>query len=37
MDNLAASGINELLAGVAWAMAASICGILLTTINSLFI
>lgn len=35
MDNLAASGINELLAGVAWAMAASICGILLTTINSL--
>ena len=35
MDNLAASGINELLAGVAWAMAASVCGILLTTINSL--
>jgi ABC-type transporter Mla subunit MlaD len=35
MDNLAASGINELLAGVAWAMAASICGIMLTTINSL--
>ncbi len=35
MDNLAASGINELLAGLAWAMAASICCILLTTINSL--
>ena len=31
----AASGINELLTGVAWAMVASICGIALTTINSL--
>lgn len=31
----ASFGINELLRGVAWAMAASICGIALTTINSL--
>lgn len=31
----ASMGINELLRGVAWAMAASICGIALTTINSL--
>lgn len=31
----AASGINSLLSGVAWAMVASICGILLTTVNSL--
>ncbi len=31
----AAHGINELLTGVAWAMVASICGIALTTINSL--
>ncbi len=31
----AASGINSLLSGVAWAMLASICGILLTTVNSL--
>lgn len=35
MDQLAANGINELLTGVAWAMVSSICGILLTTINSL--
>lgn len=31
----AANGINSLLSGVAWAMLASICGIVLTTINSL--
>lgn len=31
----AATGVNALLSGVAWAMGASICGILLTTINSL--
>ncbi len=31
----AASGVNSLLSGVAWAMGASICGILLTTANSL--
>ena len=31
----AASGINSLLSGVAWAMVASICGIILTTINSI--
>lgn len=31
----AAGGINSLLSGVAWAMLASICGIILTTINSL--
>lgn len=31
----AATGINALLSGVAWAMVASICGILLTTANSL--
>lgn len=31
----AARGINELLMGVAWAMVASICGITLTTVNSL--
>ncbi len=31
----AASGSNSLLSGVAWAMLASICGILLTTVNSL--
>lgn len=30
----AANGINDLLLGVAWAMAASICGIVLTTLNS---
>lgn len=35
MMTSAASGINELLTGVAWAMVASICGITLTTINSL--
>lgn len=35
MDSLAANGINELLTGVAWAMVSSICGILLTTANSL--
>lgn len=31
----AANGVNDLLSGVAWAMLASICGILLTTIASL--
>lgn len=31
----AARGVNELLKGVAWAMVASICGIILTTVNSL--
>lgn len=31
----AATGINDLLTGVAWAMVSSICGILLTTISSL--
>lgn len=31
----AASGVNDLLTGVAWAMGASICGILFTTIGSL--
>ena len=31
----AASGVDALLSGVAWAMVASICGILLTTTNSL--
>lgn len=31
----AAKGIDSLLSGVAWAMGASICGILLTTINSI--
>lgn len=31
----AASGISSLLSGVAWAMVASICGIILTTINSI--
>lgn len=31
----AADGINDLLRGVAWAMIASICGIVLTTANSL--
>lgn len=31
----ASEGISDLLWGVAWAMAASICGIALTTINSL--
>lgn len=35
MDQVAANGINELLTGVAWAMGASICGIFLTTLNSL--
>lgn len=35
MDTLAAQGINELLTGVAWAMVASICGIIFTTISSL--
>ena len=32
---LAAEGINELLTGVAWAMGASICGIIFTIISSL--
>lgn len=31
----AAEGINALLSGVAWAMGASICGIILTTFNSI--
>lgn len=31
----AAKGIDALLSGVAWAMCASICGIILTTINSI--
>lgn len=31
----AARGIDSLLSGVAWAMGASICGIVLTTINSI--
>ena len=31
----AAGGVNDLLSGVAWAMLASICGIILTTIASL--
>lgn len=31
----AAKGINALLKGVAWAMGASICGIILTTVNSI--
>lgn len=31
----AAAGIDSLLSGVAWAMLASICGIILTTVNSL--
>ena len=31
----AAGGVNDLLAGVAWAMVASICGIALTTISSI--
>lgn len=31
----AANGVNDLLSGVAWAMLASICGILFTTIASL--
>lgn len=35
IDQVAANGINELLSGVAWAMIASICGIFLTTLNSL--
>lgn len=35
MDQVAANGINDLLTGVAWAMIASICGIFLTTLNSL--
>lgn len=35
VDNVAAEGINELLTGVAWAMVASICGIIFTTISSL--
>lgn len=30
----AATGVNDLLGGVAWAMGASICGILLTTVGS---
>lgn len=30
-----AEGVNSLLSGVAWAMVASICGILLTTFNSI--
>ena len=36
VDNIAAKGINELLTGVAWAMVASICGIIFTTISSLY-
>lgn len=35
MNNIAANGINDLLSGVAWAMSASICGIVLTTLNSI--
>ena len=35
MDLLSAEGINELLTGVAWAMVASICGIIFTTISSM--
>lgn len=35
LDVMAASGINDLLKGVAWAMSASICGIVLTTLNSM--
>lgn len=31
----AANGVNDLLAGVAWAMFASICGIVLTTLSSI--
>lgn len=31
----AATGVNDLLAGVAWAMLASICGIFLTTVSSI--
>lgn len=31
----AAKGIDALLSGVAWAMGASICGIILTTVNSI--
>lgn len=31
----AAQGVNDLLWGVAWAMVASICGITLTTVNSM--
>lgn len=31
----AASGVNDLLTGVAWAMVASICGIVFTTLGSL--
>lgn len=31
----AADGVNDLLAGVAWAMLASICGIFLTTVGSI--
>ncbi|MBD5184943.1 MAG: apolipoprotein A1/A4/E family protein [Bacteroidales bacterium] len=34
-SNSAANGIDALLSGVAWAMVASICGIILTTLNSL--
>ncbi|MGN0223804.1 MAG: hypothetical protein ACI4AM_07235 [Muribaculaceae bacterium] len=34
-SEVAAEGIDALLSGVAWAMVASICGILLTTLNSL--
>lgn len=34
-SEVAAKGIDALLSGVAWAMVASICGILLTTLNSL--
>ncbi|MDE6028042.1 MAG: apolipoprotein A1/A4/E family protein [Muribaculaceae bacterium] len=34
-SNHAIGGINALLSGVAWAMVASICGIVLTTVNSL--
>lgn len=34
-NNAAAEGVNDLLSGVAYAMIASICGIILTTISSL--
>lgn len=34
-SKMAANGIDALLSGVAWAMVASICGIMLTTFNSI--
>ncbi len=34
-SGIAAGGVNALLSGVAWAMVASICGIMLTTLNSI--